>query len=331
MKITVTGGAGFIGTNFVHYWAEHHPKDQITVIDKLTYAGRPENLAPVKKQVELVEADICDERACKQAIGEADYIVHFAAESHVTRSEKDPEIFEKTNVEGTRTLLTLAANNDKLKRFVHISTDEVYGDAENGHNFAESEKEPGDSQATTAYAKSKARADDVAQEYIQKLPLNIVRPTNNFGPYQFPEKAFPRYITRVLSGKTISLWGEGEQIRDWLHARDTARAIELILDKAPAGEIYNVGANNEPEIKNRDLAHWLLGRMHDHNAKLEHQPDPRPQHDGRYGVDTAKIKQLGWQPSPDPWQLFEQTLQWYIDNKDWWAPLVAEAESIYPY
>lgn len=329
MKIVVTGGAGFIGTNFIHYWLDKHPDDAITVIDKLTYAGNQANLKPVQDKIEFIEADICDQAACQQAIANADYVIHIAAESHVTRSEKDPEIFEKTNVEGTRNLLELAAANDKLARFVHISTDEVYGDAENGHNFLESEKETGDHQATSAYAKSKSRADDVAKSFAGKVPLNIIRPTNNFGPYQFPEKAFPRYITRVLSGKTISLWGPGEQIRDWLYAPDTARAIETIIKNAPAGEIYNVGANNDPEIKNRDLAHWLLGRMHEHGAVLEHQEDPRPQHDARYGVNTAKIKELGWQPSLNPWQLFEETYQWYLDNEDWWQPLLEEAESIY--
>ncbi len=329
MKIVVTGGAGFIGANFVHHWAERHPHDQIIVIDKLTYAGNPANLESVKDRIKFINTDINDAAACQGAISKADYIVHFAAESHVTRSETDSEVFERSNVQGTSNLLELAQVNSKLRRFIHISTDEVYGDAADGHFFKETEKEPADHQATSAYAKSKSRADDVAKSFADKLPLNIIRPTNNFGPYQYPEKMLPRSITRIMGGKTIPVWGKGNQVRDWLYAPDTARGIELVLKKAHAGETFNIGANNQPEITNRNLAEWLAKRLEEFGAKVEYQPDPRAHHDFRYGVDTTKIKQLGWQPTTDVWQQFEDTVQWYLNNQAWWEPLIKEAESIY--
>lgn len=329
MRIVVTGGAGFIGSNFVRHLLSSGAADyEVVVLDALTYAGRRETLADVAQHVELVQGDICDAEAVRGALDGADAVVHFAAESHVTRSESDPDVFERTNVEGTRVLLEEACAA-AVGKVVHVSTDEVYGDAADGTCFREEDKEPGDHQATSVYAKSKARADDVALGFVDRLPLNVVRPTNNFGPYQFPEKAFPRWVTRVLRGEPITLWGVGEQIRDWLYAPDTARAIELVLASAPAGEVYNIGANNEPEIKNRDLAHWLLGRLHDRGARLEHQVDVREHHDARYSVDTTRISALGWTPTADVWAAFDETLRWYESRRDWWEPVVDEAERIY--
>lgn len=328
MKLLVTGGAGFIGANLVHHLCQRHPSYQITVIDALTYAGNLDNLLPVRDRIEFVHEDICSETTVDRLVSSCDAVIHLAAESHVTRSEKDPDIFERTNVGGTRVLLDAAVRH-RIGRFVHISTDEVYGEAGDGQFFTEDDKEPGDHQATSAYAKSKARADDLARMYMGRVALNIVRPTNNFGPYQFPEKAFPRWVTRVLRGLPISLWGVGEQVRDWLYAPDTAAAIDVVLHEGGPGETYNVGANNDPEIKNRDLAHWLMGRLHAHGATIEHQLDRREHHDFRYGVDTTKIRELGWSPSPHVWVNFETTCQWYIENRPWWTPLIDEAERVY--
>ena len=326
MRIVVTGGAGFIGSTFVRHLVA--AGDEVVVLDALTYAGRRETLADVAGAVDFVHGDIRDADTVARVLDGADALVHFAAESHVTRSEIDPDIFEHTNVGGTRTLLD-AAVVAAVRRFIHVSTDEVYGDAIDGACFREQDKEPGDHQATSVYAKSKARADDLALTFADRLELNVVRPTNNFGPYQFPEKAFPRWVTRILRGEPISLWGPGDQVRDWLFAPDTARAIDLILRTAPPGEVYNIGANHQPDIKNRDLAHWLMGRLFDQGGRIEHQIDAREHHDFRYSVDTKKVRALGWEPSPDVWANFDETLRWYEARRDWWEPLIDEAERIY--
>ena len=327
MRVVVTGGAGFIGSAFVRHLfaAGGH---EVVVLDALTYAGRRETLADVMNGISFIKGDITDPDAVAHALDGAGAVVHFAAESHVTRSETQPDLFEHTNVGGTRVLLDGACRTG-VERFVHVSTDEVYGDAPEGTRFAEGDKHDGDDQATSAYAKSKSRADDLARSYADRLHLNVVRPTNNFGPYQFPEKAFPRWVTRVLRGESISLWGPGDQVRDWLFVEDTARAVALVLEQGPPGEVFNIGANHEPEIKNRDLAHWLMGRLHDRGARIEHQVDLRHHHDFRYSVDTTKINALGWASSGDVWAAFDRTLSWYDDNNAWWEPLVEEAERIY--
>ena len=330
MKIIVTGGAGFIGSNFVHHLVTNYPEYNITVVDKLTYAGNKENLKPITSKVNFIQADICDKSAYSEVTQTADYVVHFAAESHNTRAEKNPDIFWQTNVEGTRTVLDLLTTNSNLKKFVHISTDEVYGEIPEGIDCKEEDKKSGDFQATSDYSKSKSIADDLAHEYMDKIPINIIRPTNNFGPYQHPEKLFPRSITRILTGQATVLWGEGNEIRDWLYAPDDARAIDLVMHKASAGEIYNVAANHSPEIRNRDLIHWLMGRLYENNARIQHTPNPRPAHDFRYGLNDSKLRnELGWRPGEDVWEQFEKTLQWYKKNEGWWKPLLKEAESIY--
>jgi dTDP-glucose 4,6-dehydratase len=324
--IFVTGGAGFIGSGFVHIVDQNRPTWQTIIFDKLTYAGRRENLAGLSDHHRLVVGDICDKQAVREAMQGSNVVVHFAAESHVTRSEDDPDRFYRTNVEGTRTILEVA--KDLVLPVVHISTDEVYGPITNGY-FKETDKQPGDGQATSAYAKSKALADDLAQTAAASQPVMIIRPTNNYGPRQYPEKALPRWITNLVSGGTIPLWGDGQQVRDWLFVEDTARAVLGLLEQGSWGEIYNLGANHNPEITNRQAAELVcdtLGLPHD---RITHIPDPRPDHDVRYGVDTTKLQKLGFQSATPFSDGLRQTLQWYVGHPKWWQAIKAEAESIY--
>lgn len=327
MKILVTGGAGFIGTNFVYLMAKKG--HEVVVLDKLTYAGGRDNLQPLGNKVKLIVGDICDHRIVKKAVAGKDWVVHFAAESHVTRSETDPELFYRVNVEGTKIMIeeSLAAG---VKKFLHISTDEVYGSKKSGW-FKEKDKLPGDSQASSAYAKSKSLADDLAQSFAKKgAPILIVRMTNNFGPWQFPEKALPRWITNLLLGKKVPVWGKGSQVRDWLYAPECARAIDFVLQHGKLGEVYNIAANNKPEITNRRAAEMLceaLGR--DQKEWIEFVPDPRPAHDFRYAISTKKLESLGWKPERKPEQQFAETIKWYQKNKKWWQKRKKEAERIY--
>lgn len=330
MKLLVTGGAGFIGSNFIRHILRTHPDYKIINLDKLTYAGNLDNLKNVAKNpnYQFVKGDILDEALVDELVGKVDAVIHFAAESHVTRSENEAEVFYKTNVEGTRVLLD-AAVKDGGKRFVHISTDEIYGSKEDGF-FKEEDKEPGDHQASSVYSKSKALADDLALSYKDKLDVVVVRPTNNFGQYQYPEKALPRWTTRVLENEPIPVWGDGHQVRDWLYAVDTARAVDIILEKGISGEAYNVASNNDPEIENIELANIIceiLGVSREQFIKLV--PDPRPNHDFRYAIDTTKIKALGWQPEKDIRNIIKNIIVWYKENKWWWEPIKKEAEKIY--
>ena len=328
MKLLITGGAGFIGSNFIHYWFKHHPKDEITNYDKLSYAGNLANLKSVERlpNYRFIKADILDRDAVQKALGGVDTVVHFAAESHVTRSEDAPEECYKNNVGGTKALLEVAAHFP-LKKFIHLSTDEIYGPIGEGY-FSEEDKRPGDKQASSAYAKSKALADDLARSYFGKSPVVIVRPTNNFGPFQHLEKALPRWITSALLDMPLYVWGKGNQVRDWLFAEDTARALELIIDKAEPGSIFNVGANHKKEYTNHEIATMVLKELGKPLDLLKKIPDPRADHDFRYGVGTDKIKILGWQPGSFSGQ-FKFTVKWYRDNPGWWQPLKAEAEALY--
>lgn len=326
MKLFITGGAGFIGSGFVHVIDRERPEWTSVVFDKLTYAGRRENLADVSDRHNLTVGDICDEGAVRNAMTGADLAVHFAAESHVTRSEDDPDRFYRTNVDGTRTVLTVASELGIPA--IHISTDEVYGPIIDGY-FKESDKLPGDQQATSAYAKSKAQADEVAQEFAASGKVIIVRPTNNYGPRQYPEKALPRWITNLLDGGTIPLWGEGTQVRDWLFVEDTARALLQIIDQGSWGETYNIGANHDPEITNRQAAELVCDALNLPHERITHIPDPRPDHDVRYGVDTTKLEALGYKPNTPFVDGLRQTVDWYTANEAWWRAIKAEAESIY--
>jgi dTDP-glucose 4,6-dehydratase len=329
MRILVTGGAGFIGTNFVYRMTEQG--HFVRVIDKLTYAGGRDNLVPLGNKVQLVRGDICSPAAVTIALEEIDTVVHFAAESHVTRSETDPGVFMQTNVLGTEVMLHEACRLG-ISRFVHISTDEVYGSLSDGY-FKESDKLLGDSQASSVYAKSKSLADDLAlalTEVFDVMEIVVVRMTNNFGPWQFPEKALPRWITNLLLGEKIPLWGEGLQVRDWLYAPVCCEGIEHILRYGLPGQAYNIAANNQPEITNRHAAEMVCGFMGKNPDEwIRHDPDPRPDHDFRYALDCSKIHTLGWKPPQEIEQQFEVTVKWYHDHRDWWEPRKAEAERIY--
>ncbi len=326
-KILVTGGAGFIGTNFVYYLV--NKGYDVSVLDKLTYAGGKDNLEPLGGKVKLFIGDVCDSNAVSSAVKGIDAVVHMAAESHNTRSETYPDIFYRTNVEGTSVMLEESAKAG-VKKFIHISTDEVYGSIADGY-FSENDKLKGDSQATSAYSKSKALADDIAMEFGEKgNPVIVVRPTNNFGPWQYPEKALPRWISNILLGQKIPLWGEGLQVRDWLYAPLTAEALEFLLLHGIDGNAYNVAANHDPEITNRKAAEWIC-ELQGVDAKewINFIPDPRPNHDFRYALNIGKIQKLGFKISTNPFTQFKETVEWYKKNESWWKNRKEEAESIY--
>ena len=325
-KLLVTGGAGFIGSNFVHVVANDRPDWKVRVYDALTYAGNRNNLIN-DSQHEFVQADICDAAAFASALDGIDYVVHFAAESHVTRSEDDPQRFFRTNVDGTKTILN-EAKRVKIP-VVHISTDEVYGPIVDGY-FKETDKLEGDGQATSAYAKSKSLADDIARSAMSEQQIMVVRPTNNYGPRQYPEKALPRWITNLIDCKPIPLWGDGSQVRDWLFVEDTARGLIFLLEHGQWGEVYNLGANQSPEITNRMAAERLAELLNlDPKKYIQHISDPRPDHDVRYGVAMEKLGGLGYRPTTNFSDGFRQTVDWYQANEPWWRPIKAEAESIY--
>ncbi|MBI2588185.1 dTDP-glucose 4,6-dehydratase [Candidatus Berkelbacteria bacterium] len=329
MKLLVTGGAGFIGSNFTHHWVKKFPQDKIVVLDKLTYAGDTDNLEEILAKIHFIKGDVCDKKLVEKLAGNSDTSVHFAAESHNTRAEKNPEIFYQTNVEGTRAVLE-AAKKMRVKKIIHLSTDEVYGSIEKGF-FKEEDADNCLPSLTADYPKSKALADKLAREFAQKgLPIIVVRPTNNFGPRQHPEKALPRYITNIFLGQKMPIWGEGLQVRDWLYVKDTCRALEILIKKGVPGEVYNIAANNQPEIKNREVAE-ILCQILKINPKewIEFVPDPRPNHDFRYSILAEKIRALGWQPSLDIQKQFQQTVEWYRQNPTWWQKRKAEAEKLY--
>jgi dTDP-glucose 4,6-dehydratase len=326
-NILVTGGAGFIGTNLVYYLVNKNYN--VTVLDKLTYAGGKDNLEPLRGQVKLIIGDICDKAAASKAVENIDCVIHMAAESHNTRSETDPDIFYRTNVKGTETMLE-AAFKKGVKKFIHISTDEVYGSIKDGY-FSEEDKLPGDSQATSAYSKSKAQADDIAMDVGKKgHPVIIIRPTNNFGPWQYPEKALPRWITNLLMADTIPLWGEGLQVRDWLFAPVTAEALEFLMLNGTNGNAYNIAANHDPEITNRQAAEWICKIMNiDPKKGIKFIPDPRPNHDFRYALNISKLQKLGFRANTRAFEQFTETVKWYTEHEYWWKLRKDEAESIY--
>lgn len=325
----VTGGAGFLGSYFVRL-ALKLGASKVTNVDLLSYAGDTRRLEDLTgdERYEFIQADVADPASMVKIVDECQpkAIIHYAAESHVTRSEADPERFFRTNVEGTRAVLD-AALECGVERVVHVSTDEVYGPIESGL-FCETDKPEGFGKSTSPYAQSKAIADDLARSYADKLEVVVARPTNAFGPWQFPEKAFPRWITRALQGQPLLVWGDGMYVRQWLFAQDFAEAISVLLLSGAAGEVYNVGPVHDPEINNLDLAQWIAAHLALPGDAVQLTPYDRPNHDRRYAVDPAKIEALGWRPGNVEKQ-FEETVKWYRDNDSWWQPHLEEAESIY--
>jgi len=322
MKILVTGGLGFIGSNFIRYMLAKYSAYQIVNLDKVTYAGNFENLAGIDKdpRYQFFKGDIADSKLVNSLISvqKPDAIINFAAETHVDRSIMNPGDFINTDVFGTHILLN-AVKDHNVKRYIQISTDEVYGDFDNG-GFA---KETSPLRPSSPYAASKAGGDlqVLAFRRTYNLPVLITRCTNNYGPYQYPEKIIPLFITNLLESKTIPVYGDGQQIRDWLHVDDHCSAIDLVLHKGKDGEIYNVGANQNPEITNLELTKRIITACGKDEKSIEYVKD-RAGHDRRYAVDVTKIKaELGWQPKYNFDSGIAQTISWYKNNLDWWKKI----------
>lgn len=318
MKLLVTGGAGFIGSNFILYWLKNHPEDSIINLDKLTYAGNLENLkqAEGNTNYKFIHGDICDVKIVKEAMNDIDTVVHFAAESHVDRSIINPFDFVKTNVLGTQILLD-AALEKKIKRFHHISTDEVYGSLELEDKSKFSERT--NYNPRSPYSASKAGSDHLVMAYhhTYNLPVTISNCSNNFGPYHFPEKLIPLVITNLLENKKVPVYGDGLYVRDWLYVEDHCRAIDLILQKGKVGQTYCIGGLSE-DINNLEIIKRIIKLLGKDESAIEFVKD-RPGHDRRYAIDWSKIKnELGWHPlhSFDEW--LEKTVEWYRNNQDWW-------------
>ncbi len=323
-NLLVTGGAGFIGSNFVRHWAEAHPDDRVVAYDVLTYAGNPANLAGLEDRVPLVHADVCDPAAAEAALREheIDVVVHFAAESHNSLAVIDPTRFFRTNVVGTQTMLE-AARRVGVGRFHHISTCEVYGDLDLDADEAFTEESP--YRPRTPYNASKAGADHAVRAYYETygLPITITNCANNFGPYQFPEKVIPLFVTNALDNTPLPLYESVRNRREWLHVLDHCRAVEAVLERGVVGQTYHVGSGVERDIEQiADLVLTALGKP----AGLKTIVPDRPGHDRRYVLDFTKItRELGWSPRVDFDEGLAETVAWYAANREWWEPLRGRA------
>lgn len=339
-RLLITGGAGFIGSNFVHHWCEHYKSDRVVVLDALTYAGNRNTLKELEEldNFRFVHGDICDRALVDTLLEEEaiDTVAHFAAESHVDRSILGPDAFVRTNVVGTFTLLESFRNHwegrDRKSnyRFLHVSTDEVYGTlGPDDHPFTETTPYAPNS----PYSASKAGSDHLARAYYHTygMPTLITNCSNNYGPYHFPEKLIPLMCINILLGKPLPVYGDGQNIRDWLYVRDHCRALDVVIHKGVPGETYNVGGNNE--VKNLDLVHMLCDLMDELAPNLPVKPakelitfvKDRPGHDRRYAIDATKIKtELGWSPAVTVEEGLRQTIEWYLTHEDWWRPLLSK-------
>jgi len=319
MKLFVTGAAGFIGSNFVRHVLATSD-DSVTVYDALTYAGNEANLADVtdEPRYAFVHADICDRNDVVRAMEGHDAVVHFAAESHVDRSIVNPDAFVRTNCDGTNVLCDVARRVG-VERFVHISTDEVYGSIDVGSFSETSPLNP-----RSPYSAAKAGSDLIALSYhtTYGLPVLVTRSSNQFGPYQYPEKVIPLFTTNLLDGVKVPLYGDGGNVRDWLFVEDNVRAVDLVLREGEIGEIYNIGAHNE--ITNVELTHRLL-ELTGRDERFIEPVEDRLGHDRRYSITTEKIAALGWKPEHDLDEALEDTVVWYRDNRAWWEPLKERA------
>ena len=317
MKILVTGGAGFIGSNFVRHVARARPDWEIVVLDKLTYAGRRENLAGLEGHpgFRFVKGDIADPQAVAAVLPGCEYVVNFAAETHVDRSLYDAGSFIMPDVYGTFVLLEAARRAPGLKLFVQISTDEVYGSVETGSSTESDALMP-----RNPYSASKAGADRLAYSYwaTYRVPVIVTRASNNYGPYQFPEKIIPLFVTHAMDGIPLPLYGDGLNVRDWLHVDDHCRAIDLLLEKGVPGETYNVGGGNE--VANIELTRRILGLLGQPETLIRRVTD-RPGHDRRYSLSCARLRGLGWSPQVAFDAGLRATVDWYRANEAWWRPL----------
>ncbi|GLC87878.1 dTDP-glucose 4,6-dehydratase [Lysinibacillus piscis] len=321
MKILVTGGAGFIGSNFVNYMVEKYPEYTIVNVDALTYAGNLENLKPSegKSNYQFVKADITNVEAMDQLIADGvDAVINFAAESHVDRSITNPGIFVQTNIQGTQVLLDVAKKYN-VKKYLQVSTDEVYGSlGEDGYFTEQTSLSP-----NSPYSASKAGADLLVLAYHETfgLPVNITRCSNNYGPFHFPEKLIPLMIINALNDKQLPVYGDGKNVRDWLHVLDHCRAIDLVLHKGVDGEVYNVGGHNEKT--NVEVVKEILKQLGKPESLIQYVED-RLGHDRRYAIDPTKLQQeLGWEPKYTFETGLQETVQWYLENKEWWENIIS--------
>jgi dTDP-glucose 4,6-dehydratase len=317
IDVLVTGGAGFIGSNFVRFALATHADWRITTVDRLTYAGRLENLHDILDHPRhvFVRADVCDAAAVGPLVRRSHILVHFAAETHVDRSIQAAGDFLRTDVIGTFTLLEASRDAAHLRRFVQISTDEVYGSVPEGASRETDELRP-----RNPYSASKAAADRLAYSYFATygLPVVITRASNNYGPYQFPEKIIPLFISNAIDGLPLPLYGDGGNVRDWLHVTDHCRGIDAVIDRGVHGEVYNIGGGNE--VSNIDLTQRILALL-DRPASLIRPVEDRPGHDRRYALDTNKLRGLGWAPEVDFGKGLAETVAWYRANEWWWRPI----------
>jgi len=315
-RFLITGGAGFIGSNFIHYLLENYSDVEITNIDKLTYAGNLDNLKDIGNdpRYRFVKGDICNADIVEPLVKESDVVVNFAAESHVDRSIGRPDDFIQTDVFGTFVLLE-AARKFGVEKFVQISTDEVYGST-----LGESFKETDPLMPSSPYSASKAGADRLAYSYFvtYDLPVLITRCSNNFGPYQYPEKLIPLFVTNAMENKKLPIYGDGKNVRDWIYVEDHCRAIDVVLQKGSLGEVYNIGAGNEKN--NLEITEYILKKL-EKPGDLMVFVDDRLGHDRRYSLNWNKIKQLGWEPSVSFEEAMDKTIDWYVQNRWWWEKL----------
>jgi dTDP-glucose 4,6-dehydratase len=327
VNVLVTGGAGFIGSNYVR-WLLANTDDTVTVYDALTYAGNLSTLADLAEGIgrgryRFVRGDICDPEAMNAAVAGHDAVVHFAAESHVDRSIIGAADFVVTNCVGTNVVME-ACRKAEVDRVVHISTDEVYGSVETGHSVESDPLDP-----RSPYSSSKAGSDLIARSYFSTygLPVTVTRSSNNFGPWQYPEKVIPLFSTNLLDGVKVPLYGDGLNARDWLYVEDNCAGVDFVLRRGEAGEIYNLGAENE--LSNRELTDRLLALAGAGDDMVDYVTD-RLGHDRRYSVDCSKLRALGWSTTRELGEALEATFRWYADNRWWWEPLKAGSSPVRP-